>query len=326
MRWAKIIITAGTVLVVTATAACGAGDPQPSGPEAGDAPGAFPVTIEHRFGTTTIPAEPQRIVALGFEEDPLSQLGLTTVGHADNFAEPGQPYSWQQGVVNLSGSVAIDVSGVLNLEQIAGLRPDLILAIGYSSVGDSYDKLSAIAPTVAYRVDWSESPWQEVTRTVGRAVGRSTQADETVTRVEQLIADLAAELPGLRGKTFTSAYYYEPGKFAVNDNPNGHTAQLYGGLGMVLSPRLAEAVSDRSLSLERIDLLDADMIGVGFANDQLRTELTADPLYRGLQAVQDGRVTEVDVYGATAGNNPTALNVPWLLQRHKPVLEKVAAS
>jgi hypothetical protein len=43
------------------------------------APG-FPVTIEHALGTTTVPAPPTRIVALSFEEDVLSQVGVATVG------------------------------------------------------------------------------------------------------------------------------------------------------------------------------------------------------------------------------------------------------
>ena len=33
---------------------------------------AFPVTIEHKFGSTTISEEPQRVVSIGFsEQDPL---------------------------------------------------------------------------------------------------------------------------------------------------------------------------------------------------------------------------------------------------------------
>jgi iron complex transport system substrate-binding protein len=43
-------------------------------------------------------------------------------------------------------------------------------------------------------------------------------------------------------------------------------------------------------------------------------------------AVRDGRVYETDEFGATAGNNPTLLNVPWQLERQRDVLERVAAS
>jgi iron complex transport system substrate-binding protein len=42
-------------------------------------------------------------------------------------------------------------------------------------------------------------------------------------------------------------------------------------------------------------------------------------------AVRDGRVFESDVFGATAGNNPTLLNVPWQLQQQRAVLERVVA-
>jgi iron complex transport system substrate-binding protein len=47
-------------LVLTA---CGSAQPATSEPAATGAGDQFPVTISHAYGTTTIPAEPQRIVA-----------------------------------------------------------------------------------------------------------------------------------------------------------------------------------------------------------------------------------------------------------------------
>ena len=42
---------------------------------------AFPVTIEHKYGSTTIEAEPQRVVSVGFaEHDGILALGVTPVG------------------------------------------------------------------------------------------------------------------------------------------------------------------------------------------------------------------------------------------------------
>lgn len=41
---------------------------------------AFPVTIEHKFGSVTIAEEPQRVVSIGFtEQDPLLAVGVTPV-------------------------------------------------------------------------------------------------------------------------------------------------------------------------------------------------------------------------------------------------------
>jgi iron complex transport system substrate-binding protein len=85
-------------------------------------------------------------------------------------------------------------------------------------------------------------------------------------------------------------------------------------------------VVNRSLGAEQVGLIDADLVRLGYASDELRAQLTASPLFQAVPAVRDGRVFEFDVFGATAGNNPTLLNVPWQLERQRAVLERVAAS
>lgn len=284
------------------------------------------MTIEHALGTTTIPARPTRIVALSFEEDVLSQVGVTTVGHLDNLFEPGAPYPWQAGEVDLTGSRPVgDSGGTIGLEEIAALAPDLILATNYFALADVYQGLSAIAPTVGFRTGWGEASWQDLARVIGQAVGRPDDVERQVAEVEGYVDGVAEALPGLRGKTFSSVYYYEAGMFAVDTNPEGHTARLLGELGMVLSPQIVAEVENRSLSVERVGLIDADLVALGFAGDALRAELTASPLYQGVSAVQDLRVHLVDNYGATAVNSPTLLNIRWNLERQRPLLERVAA-
>jgi iron complex transport system substrate-binding protein len=310
------------LLVVTACSA-------PAGPasSAEPAPAAgFPVTIEHALGTTTIPAPPTRIVALSFEEDVLSQVGVPTVGHADNAYAPGAAYPWQQGKVDLTGSAPLGGADGVDIEQVAALQPDLVLATGYYALPDVYERLSAIAPTVGYRRGWGEATWQATARVIGRAIGREAEVEQRVGEVERYVAALAAELPGLSGKTFSSVFYHDAGQFAVDTNPEGHTAKLLGQLGMVMSPRIVAEVVNRSLGAEQVGLVDADLVRLGFATDELRAELTASPLFLAVPAVRDGRVFESDVFGATAGNNPTLLNVPWQLEQQRAVLERVAAS
>ena len=291
---------------------------------AGPTPG-FPVTIEHALGSTTIPAPPTRIVALSFEEDVLSQVGVSVVGRTENSYAPGSLYPWQEGAVD-PGVVPLGGPDGLDLEQVAALRPDLILATNYYGLESEYAGLSAIAPTVGYRTGWGEATWQDTARVIGRAVGEEAQVEQRVGEVDGSVAALAAELPGLAGKTFSSVFYHEAGRFSVDTNPEGHTAELLGQLGMVMSPRIVAEVVNRSLGAEQVGLIDADLVRLGYASDELRAQLTASPLFQAVPAVRDARVFESDVFGATAGNNPTLLNVPWQLEQQRAVLERVAAS
>jgi iron complex transport system substrate-binding protein len=315
--------TFGIVAALVVVAGCAAPSAEESSP-ASPAPG-FPVTIEHALGATTVPAPPTRIVALSYEEDVLSQVGVVTVGRTENYHAPGSLYPWQEGevdprVVPLGGPAGLD------LEKVAALQPDLILATNYYELDTVYEALSTIAPTVGYRTGWGEATWQDTARVIGRAVREEAEVEQRIREVDGFVAGLAAELPGLHGKTFSSVFYHDAGQFTVDTNPQGHTAELLGQLGMAMSPRIVAEVVNRSLGAERIGLIDADLVHLGYASDDLRAQLTASPLFQALPAVRDGRVHESDVFGATAGNNPTLLNVRWLLEQQRSVLERVAAS
>jgi iron complex transport system substrate-binding protein len=314
----------GIVAALLVVAGCSAPSGATASAAAGPAPG-FPVTIEHALGTTTILAPPTRIVALSFEEDVLSQIGVAVVGRTDSYFAPGALHPWQEGHVD-PGVVPLGGPDGLDLEKVAALDPDLILATNYYGLDGEYGGLSAIAPTVGYRTGWGEDTWQDTARVIGRAVGREADVEQRIGQVEGYIAALGAELPGLAGKTFSSVFYHQAGQFSVDTNPEGHTAKLLGQLGMVMSPRIVSEVVNRSLGAEQVGLIDADLVRLGYASDELRAHLTASPLFRAVPAVRDGRVFESDVFGATAGNNPTLLNVPWQLEQQRAVLERVAAS
>lgn len=146
-----------------------------------------------------------------------------------------------------------------------------------------------------------------------------------VEQVQRYVEGLGAQLPGLKGKTFVGAFYFATGQFAVSANRHTPRARLLGQLGMTPSPRLPPGAVNTVLSGERADLLDADMLAVGTASDELRDQLNGDPVFTRLPVVRGGRSVIVDRFAATAGNSPTMLNIPWGLDRQREVLTKVAA-
>ncbi|MGH8908254.1 MAG: ABC transporter substrate-binding protein [Egibacteraceae bacterium] len=126
-------------------------------PAASAAEAAFPVTIEHKYGATEIREEPRRVVSVGLtEQDAILALGVKPVAVSEWFGE--QPYATWPWATDLLGDAEPAVlRGELNFERIAGLRPDLILAIYSAITQDEYDTLSQIAPTVAQSGEYIDS-------------------------------------------------------------------------------------------------------------------------------------------------------------------------
>ncbi|CUU54432.1 iron complex transport system substrate-binding protein [Parafrankia irregularis] len=312
--------------VMTGLVACGDDDDSGSTQADTAAAAGFPVTIEHKFGSTTIDKAPTRIIALSYEEDTLATLGITPIAYATNPYKEDGKFPWLDGKIDLAKSTGLDTSGDLNLEQIASLKPDLILATNFYGLEDYYDRLSEIAPTVAYKTEAGIATWQEVSTTIGKAVGREADVAKAVAATEKSITDTAAKLPGLKDKTFSYSFYYDANGLAVIDDPETVSIQLYSQLGMKLSPKVTASVVDRELSLEKVGELDADFLLIGYATDELRTQMDANDLFKKIPAVVDGRALEVDAFTAGAVNNPTILNIPWQLEQLESTLEKVAGT
>src|SRR3954467_13934914 len=74
--------TLAALAALTVLAGCGSTDEgTEDGGTAGTGDGAFPVSIEHTFGTTTIEQRPERVVVLGWSaQDVVFSLGVTPVG------------------------------------------------------------------------------------------------------------------------------------------------------------------------------------------------------------------------------------------------------
>lgn len=166
--------------------------------------------IEHAMGTTTITGTPQRVVALEWKyAEDLLAIGLQPVGVADiaGYNE------WVKIPVALSPDVVdVGTRQAPNLELIASLQPDLILT-GANRVGESYEQLSAIAPTLVftpYPSDETVSPYQEmrdVLTLIAEVTDRQAEGEAALARLDEKFAEARATLEsaGLLGEKFILA-------------------------------------------------------------------------------------------------------------------------
>ena len=112
---------------------------------------AFPVTITHKYGETTIEKAPTRVVCVGLtEQDALLALGIVPVGVTYWFGDEqlqGYIFPWAQATCWATPScptVLEDTNGV-EVEKVAALAPDLIIGQYAGLTEKDYKMLSKIA-------------------------------------------------------------------------------------------------------------------------------------------------------------------------------------
>jgi len=298
-------------------------------PATSDAPvgeAAFPVSIEHKFGTTTIEAEPQRVVSVGFnDQDALLALGVVPVGIREWYGE--QPFATWPWAIDALGDAEPEVlaSAELNFEQITALEPDLIVGLSSGMTESDYATLAGIAPTIAQSAEYIEYgvPWDVGTLTVGRAVGRAAEAEALVTEVQDRIASIAAAHPEWAGQEVAVGYVLsdtEIGAYASGDP----RPQLLAQLGLVTPAEFDELAGDlfySSFSFEEIGRLDRDVLVWIASTPEVMAQIEASPLRPTLQASTEGREVFLGQLEAGAFSFGSVLSLPYLLDALVPQIE-----
>lgn len=290
----------------------------------------FPVTIEHKFGSTTITEAPQRIVSIGYtEQDTLLALGVTPIAIRYWYGEEDAIMAWAEDKVEGDAPIVLEMEfGALNYEAILELEPDLISAVTSGISQEEYDLLSQIAPTIAQTDEYINfgMPWQDVTLMIGSAIGKSDEAEALVAEVEGLVAEARAENPQFEGKTVASSYYYDDifGFYTDQDS----RGRFFTELGFVVPEELIEIAGESfyaNISIERMDLLDQDLIAI--VNLQFieggRDTLEADALFSQLNAVKNGHVLYLEESVENALGFYSPLSIPYALEEVLPLLQEI---
>lgn len=329
-RLVSTILVAATALVLTA---CGE-KPAATGDQtntSGAGADAFPVTLRHKFGSTEIKAVPTRVVTLGYTDgDTALALGVKPVGAVEWFEE--QPYGNWPWAKDKWGDTPPEIVGKrdeYNLEKVAAVKPDLIIAQYSGMKREQYDTLSKIAPVVAQPegAEDFQAPWRDMTRTIGKALGQAGKTEELIKGVEDRFARARADNPGFAGRTVAIAETYEAGKFSIF-NPNDPKLLFLKELGFTVAPKYAEAVGSENvldLSFERVDILECDRLVWFQDGTPAKDELATNELYSKLAVARENRHVFFDyknppLAGALSFNS--VLSIPWAIDAVSAELAK----
>jgi iron complex transport system substrate-binding protein len=302
---------------MTATAAAVAAcSPQKPGAVAKDGS----VTVTHMFGETKVPAAPKRVVSAGYtEQDDLLAVGVVPIAVTNWWGDqPFGVWPWAQPKLGGGQPEVLDLSNGIQVDRIAALKPDLIVAINAGVDEDTYKKLSQIAPTIPQSgQDAFFEPWKTQAAAIGRAAFKFDEMAALVKAVEDKFTEIAKINPQFSGKKALLLEGAIVGD-AVNVLAPRWRSDFLTQMGLAI-PDIGGAITRDQMA----PMLDsADVLIWSTEGDDQQAALLADPTVAKLRATTGNRnvFTGKDLAGAIAFASP--LSYPVVADQLTPALAK----
>jgi iron complex transport system substrate-binding protein len=265
-----------------------------SSPSGGSTDGAAAATVETLFGPVTVPANPQRVVALGWSDaETALALGVQPVAVSDWLAFGGKGVGpWAADLYTSSPTILPTLE--LNYEQISALDPDLILNTRSDNTKEKFDELSKIAPTVSappgVTVQYGTT-WQQQMEQVSTALGKKAEGDKAVADVNAAFAAAESANPNFAGRTVGVGAFFSDSYGAYVDGDS--RVDFMKSLGFVNSPEIQAQAAGGSfyvaLARENIEQLSADLTII-FPIGGDAAPLKADPVLNQIPSAQAGHL------------------------------------
>ncbi|WP_108126193.1 ABC transporter substrate-binding protein [Saccharospirillum mangrovi] len=268
---------------------------------------AEPITIEHALGTAELDTPALRVVTLyQGATDAAVALGITPVGVVDSWVEKPM-YEYLRD--DLAGVPHVGLETQPNLEEIAALHPDVIIAakMRHEAV---YDQLNQIAPTIAHETVFQ---FKETLDLVAAATGKQAEAAAWHEQWNARIAEFQQRVRTLDG-------IHWPQQVALLNFRNDHARIYYSSFaGNILNElgfeRPAAHREDvwgvKLTSKESIPAMNADVFFIFMTETDPTVmenyqEWTSHPLWNTLDAVRNGQVYRVNEVDWNMGGGPIA--------------------
>jgi iron complex transport system substrate-binding protein len=291
--------------------------------------GAGAVTITHLFGQTVIKEPPKRVVSAGYtEQDDLLALGVVPVAVTNWFgAEPFAVWPWAQPKLGSAQPVVLNLDNGIQVDQIAGLKPDLIVAINAGVDADTYQKLSAIAPTIPQSGDDAFfEPWKDQATAIGQAVFQADQMKSLIDVVDKQFVGVAQKDPQWKAK---KALLMQGALFqgTVVATAAGWRTDFLNQMGLLIADSIKPFVVDHRAVIPRDQIkavLDsADVVIWTTETPDSQKALLADPDVAASEATAQNRhiFTTKDQAGAIAFSS--VLSYPLVADQLAPQIGKI---
>ena len=283
----------------------------------GAADDQFPITIEHKYGTVTIPNKPERVVSVGFtEHDVLLALGVIPVGLRDWYGnQPFATWPWAQDELGDAQPTVIG-AGELDIEAVVALNPDIIVGISSGMSADEYALLSQIAPTIAQSGEYLNfgTPWDVETLTLGKVLGYEEEAREIVDSLNGRMEQAKMDNPSFVGASGSVAFLFqnERGAYSSQDI----RSRLLTQLGFQIPSEYDDIAGESfylTFSDELISLLDTDVIVWLTTTPDGRDAIKGLPLRDTMRAYREGRELFMDPLVSAALSFASPLSLSYAL-------------
>lgn len=330
------LFAVATAALALSLSACGNTAPATSSSSPSSAEAAFPVSIEHIYGTTEITKKPERIATISWvNADAVLALGVVPVGMASDVWGNNAKNStdWKDAKLEeLGAPIGSDKAPVqyaeadgVNYAAIAETQPDLIVA-GYSGLKqDEYDKLSKIAPVIGPVAPNYTAKWQDVTTAVGKALGKDAEATSLITELEGKITAAGAANPVFKDTTFIAGNL-EPADGGINLYASGdNRPRFLSALGMTQAPIVDKNVKAGEFylpwSAERANELDSEIFFTWIPAGSDIKAVSDNKLFAQIPAVAKGGLVAVDSDADVLAVSATSpLSVQWAIDKVVPKL------
>lgn len=324
----------------SALAACGTGSSSSDSSSKQGASGSgegFPVEVKHAFGTTKITKAPTRVVVVGWGDvDVLAALGVAAVAAPEVTwgANANKSTDWLDAqLAKIGGKQPArfsDKDGT-PVDKIAQYQPDLIVGTNSGLTKEQYDKLTKIAPTLAYPGQPWGTSWQQSTTMIATALGKKAEGDKLIADTKKKVSDAVAKYPELKGKT-ASWIYFTPtnlnsiGIYTPLDNRPRTLGEfgLSDGAGVAALTKSSKAFFV-DLSAEKAASVDSDIVVFDELQGAEASKVKANALLGKIPALKnDTYVALKDQKPSAAMSGPTVLSIPVALESFLPQLAAAA--